>query len=453
MNGNQESCKRELTIEVPAEAVRAEAEKVTAGYQRQARVPGFRPGKTPLSVVRQRFRDDIRGEVLRHLAADYFRRRVREENLDVIGSPEFSDVHLDLDSNDPLRFKAVFEVVPAFELKDYIGLEVEVEEPGVSGEEVEEALKRLQQQHATFIAVDDRRLEEGDFALISFEGRPVPAPQGGQAEAAEAAVAAKRPVGGTPVKVNDVLCEIGGADTLPAFTENLRGASPGEGRTFPVTYPEEFSDRRLAGRTFLYEVRISAIKQKQVPELNDEFARDLGPFQSLEEVRDRIREDLLEEKRRRAEQEAKDKLVDKLVDLHDFPVPESLVEKQVQTRLERSVRQLAARGVDPSRLKVDWSGLRASHREPAVRDVRAGLILDRIAQREGIEVSEEEAQGEVERLARQAPGKDAAAVRARLTRQGVADSIKDRLRSEKTLSFLYHKANRILSRAGVEGRR
>jgi len=250
-----------------------------------------------------------------------------------------------------------------------------------------------------------------------------------------------------------VLCEIGGADTLPAFTENLRGASPGEGRTFPVTYPEEFSDRRLAGRTFLYEVRISAIKQKQVPELNDEFARDLGPFQSLEEVRDRIREDLLEEKRRRAEQEAKDKLVDKLVDLHDFPVPESLVEKQVQTRLERSVRQLAARGVDPSRLKVDWSGLRASHREPAVRDVRAGLILDRIAQREGIEVSEEEAQGEVERLARQAPGKDAAAVRARLTRQGVADSIKDRLRSEKTLSFLYHKANRILSRAGVEGRR
>ncbi len=459
-----DTCKRELVIEVPAESVQREVERVTLVFQSRARVSGFRPGKTPLSLIRQRFREEIREEVLHRLVPEYFRRRLEAEKLEAIAGPQIEDVHLEMETQEPLRFKAVFEVMPSFEMKDYTGLEVEVEEPAVSEEEVEVALKQLQEQEATFAAVEDRPLQDGDFAVVSMEGKPAPG-EGGNKEGSagpggsEAGGGKKqRPVGsaksgggGGAVKVDDLLCEIGGADTLPAFTENLHGAAPGEERTFPVSYPADFSDQRLAGRTLLYTVRVNAVKQKQVPELNDDFARDLGHFTALEEVRADIRRNLFDQKRQRAEHEAKERLLDRLIELHPCPVPDSLVDKQVQSRMERTVRQLAAQGVNPARLNLDWARLRSSQREGALRDVRAGLILERIAEREQIQVSGEEMQQEIERLVRQASrGKDAAALRARLTTEGVTDRIKSRLRTDKTLDFVYRQAKKIARPAGAE---
>lgn len=445
-----ETCKRELIIEVPADAVRREAERVTQTFQQRARVPGFRPGKTPASVVRQRFLEEIKHEVLRSLAAEHLRLRLREENLEPVNTPEIEDAQLELEGDEPLRFKAVFEVMPAFEMKDYTGLQVEEAEATVSEEEIETALKEIQEEQATYTPVEDRPLRDGDFAAISFQGKPISqepekkpedsGPQAGKKPAAEM------------VKVNDVLCEIGGAGTVAEFTENLRGVLPGEEKTFPVKYPEDFSDRRLAGRALLYTVKVNAIKEKQVPELNDEFARDLGSFKSLEEVRVEIRQKLLEQKRSQAERDAKQKLLDRLVEMHDFPVPDSLVEKQIKSRMDRTTRQLAAQGVDPVRLNLDWGRVRSSHREAAIRDVKAGLMLERIAEREGIEVTQQEIERETEQLVRQIGGKDPAAARARLTRQGVADTIKSRLRNDKTLDFVYRKAERIPSRAGTEVR-
>lgn len=454
------TCKRELVIEIPAEDVQREVERVTLTFQRRARVPGFRPGKTPASVIRQRFRDDIREQVLHNLIPEHFERRVREEHLELAGGPHIEDVHLEPETNEPLRFKAVFEVLPTFELKDYTELEVEVVEPAVSEEEVEATLKQLQEQQATFLPVEDRPLQDGDFALVSVHGKPEspetagkprtadqpPAPAG--ASGSGMAVRGKR---AEPVVLDDVLCEIGGADTHAAFTENLRGAQAGEERSFTISYPEDFHDKRLASRTLLYTVRVNAIKQKQAPELNDEFARDLGSFNSLEEVRAGIRQNLLEEKRERAVEEAKEQLLNRLVELHDFPVPESLVEKQVQSRMERAVRQLASKGVNPAKLELDWSRLRASQREAALRDARAGLILERIADREDIQVSEQELQQHMDLLARQAArGKDPAVVRARLTKEGVADRIKSRLHKDKALDFVYRNAKKIPSGAGPQ---
>lgn len=431
------TCKRELVIEIPAEDVQREIERVTLTFQRRARVPGFRPGKTPASVIRQRFRDDIREQVLHNLIPEHFERRVREEHLELAGGPHIEDVHLEPETNEPLRFKAVFEVLPSFELKDYTELEVEVVEPAVSEEEVEATLKQLQEQQATFLPVEDRPLQDGDFALVSVHGKPEsPETAGKRAE---------------PVVLDDVLCEIGGADTHAAFTENLRGAQAGEERSFTISYPEDFHDKRLAGRTLLYTVRVNAIKQKQAPELNDDFARDLGSFNSLEEVRASVRQNLLEQKRERAVEEAKEQLLNRLVELHDFPVPESLVEKQVQSRMERAVRQLASKGVNPAKLELDWSRLRASQRDAALRDVRAGLILERIADREDIQVSEQELQQHMDLLARQAArGKDPAVVRARLTKEGVADRIKSRLHKDKALDFVYRNAKKIPSGAGPQ---
>jgi len=437
---DEATCKRELLIEVPAEAVREEAEKVAHDFQRQARVPGFRPGKTPLSLVKQRFREEIREEVLHHLVPRHFQKRAAEEHMEPVESPDITEVHLNIEKDEPMTFKAAFEVMPSFELQPYDGLAVEVDDPTVTDADLEAELRKVQESHATFEPVTDRPLADGDFANISFEGRPAAA---GEAAGSEAPQASKGP--SRPVKVDDVLCEIGGTTTLPAFSENLRGALSGEERAFTVTYPADFDNPQLAGQTLQYTVKVEGVKRKQVPELNDDFARDLGDFKSLEEVRARLREQLEEARRHKSDSDARDKLLSQLVDMHGFPVPDTLVEKQLQARMERTIRQLSSQGLDPRKMNLDWSKVRESHRQGAARDVKAELLMDRIAEKEGIEVTREEIDREIEQLVRQVNAREAASLRDRLTRPEAADNMKHRLRSDKALGSVYAKARRSTS--------
>jgi trigger factor len=240
--------------------------------------------------------------------------------------------------------------------------------------------------------------------------------------------------------MDEVLIEIGGKNTMPEFTEHLRGASAGDERTFDVTYPADSSDKRLAGKTFVYTVKVQAIKQKNLPELNDEFAKELGEFADLNAVRKQIRDNMEAEKRHTAEHEAKNKLVAELVKRNEFEVPESLVERQVDLRLERGLRALAAQGMKMEDLKkMDLPRLRAGQREQAVHDVKSSLLLDRIAELEKIEADEATLEQEVQALAAQSK-QSAAAVRARLTQDGGLDRIRNRIRSEKTLDFLYRQS-------------
>lgn len=415
------TCKRELVIEVPADEVARATETVAKDLQKLARIPGFRPGKAPISLIRQRFAGEIQEQVLKDLIPGHLRTRVEAEKLEMVDRPAIEDVHLH--DNEPLRFKAVFEVWPEFELQNYSGLEMEHEEPEVSDSELEKGLERLREQQATFVPVEGRPLADGDFAEISFEGRPV----GGK---------------GNPIKVQDVLAEIAGPETMPEFTNNLRGQLPGAELSFPVTYPEEYGDRRLAGKTFHYHVKVAAIKQKQLPDLNDEFAKDLGQFETLAQLRDDLRQRLLAQKQRRAERAAKEKLLDSLVAGYDFPVPEALVEKQLDSRLERTVRALASQGVDPRQVHHDWAEWREKQRDVANRDVRAGILLERIADREGIQVEDADVEREVKELA-QASGQPPETVRARLTQPESLAKLKLRIRSEKAHDLLYRTATRI----------
>lgn len=426
----ENTCRRELQIEVPADVVRQATETVARSFQKQARIAGFRPGKAPLSLVRERFAGEIQQRVLEQLIPEHFRGRVQEEKLEPVATPHFDDVHLKLQGDEPLRFKAVFEVLPEFELKDYHDLEVEYAEPTVTDEEVEEALKRMRKQAATFAPVEGRPLADGDFAQLSMEGRPLAGPAGSPSGKA------------APVKVDDLLCEVGGADTLPEFTAQLRGAEVGAELSFPVNYPADYSDTRLAGRTFQYKIKVHSIRQRQLPEWNDEMARDLGEFETLEQLRAHIRSQLLEQKRRRGEAEARDRLLDRLVEMHDFPVPEAMVERQIESRLERTLRSLAAQGVNIGQLKTDWRQWRAQQREAARRDVQAGLLLDRIAERESLEVTEEEIENEIKRLSA-ATRQSLEVVRARLSGEGSSEKLKSRIRSEKTQDFLFRDAKHV----------
>jgi trigger factor len=371
--------------------------------------------------------------VVEALVPRYFRKEAEKQGLVPVSQPRIADLHVH--DGEPLRFKASFEVMPEIKVEAYKDLRAEKPAIAVTDEEVEQSLKNLQEQHATFTSVEGRPLADGDFAQVSLDGKPKSTPGEGEGKAAKPG-----PAGSNPVHMDEILVEIGGAGTMPEFTENLRGASAGEQRTFDVLYPQDFSDQRLAGKTFTYTVNIQAIKQKSLPELNDQFAKELGEFADLAEVKKRIREGMEADKTRTAEREAKDKLVSELVQRNEFELPDSLVEYQIDLRLERGLRALAAQGLKPEDMKkMDMNRLRAGQREQAVQEVRASLLLEKIAEEEKIEVSDAEIEREIEALAQQSK-QTPEAIRTRLTRDGALDRIRHRIRNEKTLDFLYHQS-------------
>jgi trigger factor len=410
---SEASCRRELDLEIPAEEVQKATERVAKEFARVARVPGFRPGKAPVSLIRRRFAEDIKGEVVQSLVPERVEKEVTAQKLTPVSQPKVDKI--DYAESGALKFRAVFEVLPEFALTDYKGLDVEVEEMKVTDENVEKALEEMRERGAAFAPVEGRAAEKGDFVEMKLIGTP----EGG----------------GEPLQGERVLCHLGAEETLEAFNENLSGVRAGERKDFDVAYPADYPDAKLAGKTYRYAVDVLGIKTKKLPELNDEFAKDVSNLKSLEELRVDIRKRMEAAREQRQKELVRERILAALVKLHDFPVPESLVEQQMDVRLERVVRSLAAQGVDPRAVNVDWVTLRRRQQERAADDVKAELIVDRIATAENIEVSEEETDAEIEHLATHS-GESAAAIRARLTKQGSLDRMKAKLRSDKTLDWL-----------------
>jgi trigger factor len=415
----KESTRREIAVEVPAQEVQRETEALIQKYQKLARLPGFRKGHVPASIIRQRFSEDIKTEVVEALVPRYFRQEAEKQGLVPVSQPRVTDLHIH--DGEPLRFKASFEILPEIKVEGYKDLRADKPVIEITDEEVQQALNHLQEQHATFDAIEGRTLADGDFAQVSLDGRP----KDGE---------------GQPVHMDDVLVEIGGKNTMPEFTEHLRGASTGDEKTFEVKYPEDSNDQRLRGKTFDYTVKVLSLKKKSLPELNDAFAKELGDFTGIDDVKKRVRENMEAEKKHTAEHEAKDKLVAELVKRNDFEVPEAMVDRQIDVRLERGLRALASQGMRAEDMKkMDLNRLRSGQRDQAVQEVKASLLLDRIADLEKLEVSNEEIDHEIEALALQTK-QTSEAVRARLTRDGALDRIRNRIRNEKTLNFLYHQS-------------
>jgi len=436
-------CEREISIEIPSDTVSGELETFVSRYQRMARVPGFRRGKTPASLVRRRFADELKQEVVESLVPKYFREEVQKQGLAPISQPRIVDFHFE--EGEPLRFKAVFEVMPSIELAPYGDLKAERADISVADDDVERELQALRENQASYNSVEeDRGLEDGDYAQASFNGTPIEKQESGLVDPSGNPVSSgqqePKPTGAQPVHMDDVLIDIGGTNTVREFSDHLRGAKTGEERTFTITYPEDAQDKRLAGKTLEYTVQIKGIKKKVVPELSDDFAKELGDFKSLDELRTRIRQQIEAQKRHEIEHSAKDKLVEELVNRNQFPVPESLVEHQVSSRLERGFRALAAQGMRPEDMrKMDFGRLRVAQRDAAVREVKASLILEKIAEKENIETSDPELEAEVERLAQQSR-QPVEAVRKKLVDDGALERMRERIRNEKTLDFLYQRS-------------
>jgi trigger factor len=414
-----EGCKHTLEITVPAEEVEAETGRAVAKVQQRAKLPGFRPGKAPSSIIRQHFAGDIRKQVLESLIPKHLNNRFEAEDLKVVGQPDITEVHLE--AGEPLRFKAEFEVVPQVELQDYKGLTVKYHDPPVTDEDVDKRIEELRHSKAEFINEDPRPVQDGDFAVLSLESLSA--------------------VEGSPVKQDEITLEVGGGDTLEDFSEHLRGMHPGEEKEFDVHYPEDYGQPKLAGKTVRFRVQVKGIRRKELPEINDEFAQDLGDYRTVEELREAVRKSLFGQRQFEAQQEAKNQLVDKLVDMHDFPVPETFVDQQIKNRTEQRVRALAEQGIDPKALNLDWKKLKDAQRDKALREVKASMLLARISEREAINPTRDEVDKEVERIARQ-QREPFPAVRLRFEKDGTLGRIASHIRTEKTLSFLFEHAGK-----------
>ena len=415
------TCKREIELEIPAENVTKATDKAARDIARVARIPGFRPGKAPVTLIRRRFAEDIQGEVLQSLVPEYLEKALDEKKMIPVTRPEVDQV--EFKEGEPLKFRAVFEVLPEFELGDYknIGVQVDLVEAGEP--QVDKAIEEMRERAATFLPVEGRPAKDGDFVLIKLNGTPV-----GEGE---------------PVEADNIMCHVGAEETLESFTENLRGASAGETKKFRTEYPADYPDEKLKGKTYDYSVEVQAIKEKKLPEVNDEFAKEVAGeaagVTNLAEMRKKILGNLEASKEQQQSGQAKDRILEEIVKRHDFPVPQALVEHQMDIRLERAARSLAAQGVDPRTVNIDWKAMRNGQHDRAVNDVKAELLLDRIASAEKIDVTDEDVDKELALIAENS-GESATTLRARLTKQGSLDRMKSKLRSDKTIDWLYRNA-------------
>jgi trigger factor len=411
------SCRRELELEIPAEEVSKKIESVAKEFARLATIPGFRRGKAPVSLIRRRFAEDIKGEVLQTLVPERVEKAVAEQKLMPVSQPKVDK--LDFNEGQPLKFRAVFDVMPEFELGSYKGLELEMPTMDITENDVEKALEEMRERAAAFAPVEGRVIQDGDFAQVRLVGTPEGA--------------------GDPLKADSVLCHIGAEETMEPFNTNLKGANVGDHKNFDVEYPADYPDPKLAGKKFHYAVEVLGIKTKKLPELNDDFAKDVSDAKTLDELKTKVHEGLEHERDHKHKELLHERVLAELVKKHDFPVPESLVEHQMDVRLERVVRSLAAQGVDPRAVNVDWVALRRRQEDRARDDVKAELIIDRIATAENIDVTEDDVTRELEHVAGHS-GESAEALRARLTKQGTLDRMKAKLRSDKTLEWIEQSA-------------
>jgi trigger factor len=413
-------CTRELVLDIPADEVSKAYSSVVRNYKKYAKIPGFRAGKVPETVIKRRYAAEIRKDVIDGLLPERFNKAVGELGVKPVGQPQVTE--LTVDDGAPLHVKAVFEFLPDFSIEGYQSVTVEKPSVDVTEEEFQHEIQHLRESRATIEPVEeDRPLADGDWAQITYKGLIE-----GEPDAA-------------PVAGEDTLVEIGGKETVDAFNTALRGTRPGQELKAEVIYPADYAEAKLAGKTVAYEVEVKAIKKRILPELDDDFAKELGAYESYADLEAQVREHMENRKRRSVEGETKDRLFAALSERYSFPIPESLVQEQIDARLERGLRALAAQGMDTEQMrKLDFGRLRSAQRDAATAEVKASILLDRIAHEENITISDEDLDREVQIAALQSR-EPIDTLRARLTEDGGLARIREQLKREKTANLLYER--------------
>lgn len=414
---------KNLLVEIPSDVVDAEIDRVTRDYSRQAKIPGFRPGKVPVKVVRQRFRDQILHEVAHELIPRAVDEALRERGVEPVDSPDIRDVVVE--EGQPLKFTATFETVPPIDPGDYASISVRRPPVTVEEEEVDQALEQMRERAARYEPVESRAVERGDTVQLDLDRKAL-----GPAPISDAKADEPRSEHHENISV-----EIGAPANPPGFDDQLIGMEVGEQKTFSLTYPDDYAIKELASTAVEYHVAVRGLKRRNVPDLDDEFAKDVGDFDTLDALRSRVREDLRHRKEHDADHALRGDLLKQLASRVTGDVPAALVDREIDRRLEEFVRRLIEQQIDPMRANINWEEFRERQREPAADAVKGALVLDEIARREQVAVSDEEISQEIERYAERS-GRTPAAVRARLEKEGGLSRLYAGLRRERAIDFL-----------------
>jgi trigger factor len=423
--------RKNLVVEIESTVVDAEIDKVSRDYSKAARIPGFRPGKVPAKIVRQRFRDQILHDVAHGLIPRAVDEALRERGLEPVDTPDITEVVVE--EGQPLKFTATFDTVPPIDPGDYATLTLRRPPVSVADAAVEEALSTLRERSARYEPVDGRGIEAGDSVLMDLTRT---------AHAAPAVVltdADAPPPEPQTDRHENVTVDIGGPANPPGFDEQLAGLATGGRKSFDIAYPVDYAIKELAGTTVQYDVSVKAIRKRIVPQLDDEFAKDMGDFESLAALRQRVRDDLEHEASHERDREVRGELMKQLASRVTFEVPQALLEREIDRRVEEFVRRLIEQQIDPMKTQINWEEFRERQREAATEAVRGALVLDEVARRENIAVTHEEVEAEIGRYAERT-GRTPAAVRARLEKEGGLGRLYAGLRRERTIDFLLSRA-------------
>ena len=408
--------KKSVEVEIPADLLSNEAKRVTTEFGRSAKIPGFRPGKVPPAVVRNRFAKDIQDEVLNRLLARTFRDAVQEKGVEPVGEPRLEHIDAYVEGA-PVKYKAEFEVKPHIDLGDYRGLEIDDPKIEVGEHDVESMIERLREQASVYRVETERGLEEGDFAMIditaSGEGLE-PEPRSGH-------------------------FKLGEETPLPELHDTLRGKRPGDKVEFDHAYGDDAENESYRGKSVHHEVELKEIRVQEKPEIDDNFAQSVGGWESVEQMREAIGADIRKHREHEALRLRKQQIGDRLLALHHFDVPETLVEEELGKSLQNYARFLASQGVDLEKAEIDWSKMRDEFRPEAEKRARRGLILEAVAKTETLIAADAEVDREIRRAA-QENGRDFAEVKHRLKHDGGYEALRQSLSQEKALDFVLAEA-------------
>jgi trigger factor len=411
-----EGCKRKIAVEAPSDVVQQEWERAYGRVQKQARLPGFRKGHVPRSLVKLHFATDVRREVAEHLIPDVYRQAIAETRLDPVNEPDLQDVRLEEGS--PLSFVAVVEVKPEITLGEVTGVEVEQQRTPVTSADVDQTLDAMREQHAQFHAVD-RAAAPGDLVIVDYTLTP-------EGEEATSATGYE--------------FIIGAAGTLPEIDQTVAGMSVGEERQISLRFPDDYRVERLRGRSASAAVKLVEVKEKVLPGLDDDFARSVGDFDTLDAVRTELQKGL--EARRAADErrQLEDKIVDVLLERHAFTVPEALVVRQVSHQVEHMRDRLRRQGVDPDRIEWDFNKMLGELRPSAEKAVRRTLLLEAVAEREGLTPADGDVDAELQKIA-EAAQRPLPAVRRMMEKNGDLEALRHGLRERMALEYLVSHAS------------
>jgi trigger factor len=410
------SVKKEVEVEIPADLIANESKRVTSEFARQAKIPGFRPGKVPSAVVRNRFAKEIQEEVMSRLLPITFRDAVADRGLEPVGDPQLE--HLDpFIEGAAVKYKAAFEVKPQIELAEYRGIEIDEKKVEVADADVDAMIERMREQASAYRPETERGLEEGDFAVIEIttSGEEVePETRGGH-------------------------FKMGEESPLPELHDILRGKKPGETGSFDHAYGDDASNEKFRGKSIHHEVLLKEIRVQEKPEVTDEFAKSVGEWDTVEKMRDAIRFDIFRHRETETLREKRNQLGEHLLKNHDFEVPEALVEEELGKSLNNYARFLASQGIDLEKAEIDWAKMRDDFKPEAVKRVKRSLILEAIARKENIQAGDVEVDAEIRRAANEQQ-RDFAEVRHRLKHDGGYEALRASLAQEKALDFLLKEA-------------